>query len=216
MGTNYYARIIPKAEDIKELKTYIDLNSFTSIKLKVDKLYDTFKPYSMNDIPSGVIHLGKRSAGWKFLWNPNIYLIRNGHSEWIDMGDGTRKGKWIVEPNTAYYIYPLTKEGIKSFIDREDIEIYDEYDEKQDKEEFWKMATEWITWTNPITGETREAWDSNSYDEYESKNNPSYTSYSCKGEYTYLLESQGFKITSRNYSDFYSDGLRFATNTDFC
>ena len=197
MGMNYYARIIPKEEDIKKLHELIDLNDFTAIRKKTCDLYESFRPYSMDAKPTGIIHLGKRSAGWKFLWNPNLYEIRNGHMKEVEPGHF----KYIPDPDTPYYLYPLTKEGIKSFIDREDIEIFNEYDEKLDKDEFFNEALSW----------GKEDLDSDSYHlKY-----PNEKDWICKNEYTDFLENLGYKL-SKNKSDFYSDGLRFSTSTDFC
>ena len=59
MGTNFYARIIPKEEDI----TYI-----------IDKVNKYLKglDLTLESIESTIdlkpIHLGKRSSGWQFLW----------------------------------------------------------------------------------------------------------------------------------------------------
>jgi hypothetical protein len=205
MGTNFYARVIPIKERKDTLKELIDNNDFPNILHQTHEMYDSFRPYSMDDSIQGLIHLGKRSGGWKFLWNPNIYQIRNGHSVWIDNGDGSKFSKWVVEPDTAYYVYPLTKKGIKAFIDRPDIEIYDEYGEKQDKDDFFKEAIEWTTWNG------HEAWDADSYN----KKYPKERKFSCENEYTDFLESLGYKL-SEYKSDFYSDGLRFSTATDFC
>lgn len=201
MGTNYYARIIPKEKDIKELHELINLNDFRAIREKTNELYERFEPYSMDDKLSGYIHLGKRSGGWKFLWNPNIYEIRNGHMKEVEPGHF----RFVPDLDTPYYLYPLTKEGIKSFIDRKDIEIFDEYNIKQDKDEFFNIALNWATWSNG------EAWDSDSYH----LAHPDEKDWICKNEYTDFLESLGYKL-SKNKSDFYSDGLRFATSTDFC
>jgi hypothetical protein len=197
MGTNYYARIIPKEEDIKKLHELINLNDFKAIREKTYELYERFEPYSADAEPTGYIHLGKRSGGWKFLWNPNLYTIRNGHYSEIEPNHFI----YVIDPDTAYYLYPLTKEGIKSFIDREDIEIFNEYNEKEDKEEFFKMALNW----------DKESWDSDSYHLAF----PDEKVWNCKNEYTDFLESLGYKL-SKDKSDFYSDDLRFATSTDFC
>lgn len=196
MGTNYYARIIPKEEDIKKLHELIDLNDFRAIREKTCELYERFGPYSADAEPTGYIHLGKRSGGWKFLWNPNLYTIRNGHYSEIEPNHFI----YVIDPDTAYYLYPLTKEGIKSFIDREDIEIFNEYNEKEDKEEFFEMALNW----------DKESWDSDSYHLAF----PDEKVWNCKNEYTDFLESLGYKL-SKNKSDFYSDGLRFAGFTEF-
>lgn len=201
MGTNYYARIIPSKSQIKNLHELIDSNNFKRIRESIEEIYGSFRPYNMNDKPTGVIHLGKRSGGWKFLWNPNIYQIRNGHMEEVEPGHF----KFVPDPDTPYYTYPLSKKGIEDFINREDVEIWDECNEKQDKNEFFNMALNWTTWKG------KEAWDSDSYH----LSNPNEKTWSCKNEYTNFLENLGYKL-SKDKSDFYSDGLRFSTSTDFC
>lgn len=209
MGTNFYARIIPTKERKKELCNLIESsNDFRKIK---EVIQETYGNAFIEDgtLKGGVIHLGKRSAGWKFLWNPNCYVIHNGHIEWVDNGNGFKSGHYIPEPSTLYKLYNLTKKGIKDFIDRDYIEVYDEYGEKQDKEEFFKEAIEWTTWND------REAWDSKTYAEYERKNNPNWKIYKCSGELVELLISEGYKMISEDYSDFYSDELRFSTSNEF-
>jgi len=209
MGTNFVARIIPTKKRKSELCELLNQEDFYTIQEEVNKTFGHFKlDYDGNPI-GGEVHLGKRSGGWKFLWNPNIYIVRHGHSEWTYNENGSRSGRWITEPNTAFYLYPLTKEGIKSFIDREDVVIYDEYGKKQDKEEFFDEAINWVTWQG------REAWDSKSYTEWERNKNPNWKVYHCTGEYIDLLKSEGFEMISEDNSDFYSDGLRFATSTEF-
>lgn len=210
MGTNFYARIIPTKEKKEKLKKLIDEDVFEAITSTVQEMYGPFHTYNDNVIPSGEIHLGKRSGGWKFLWNPNVYVIRNGHSEKEEVEPGHTKYHWIEEPDTAYYVYPLTKKGIKAFIDRKDVVIVDEYNEIQDKEAFWKEALEWTTWKNK-DGNIVEAWDGGAYEAAH----PSSSKWVNDTELTRLLEKEGFTFTSETRSDFYSDGLRFASNTEF-
>jgi hypothetical protein len=96
-------------------------------------------------------------------------------------------------------------------IDREDVKVYDEYGEEQDKDEFFKDALEWTTQKNWKTGEIKEAYDSATYEAYT----PDERHYLLDNEYTRMLEREGFKFASKTHSDFYSDGLRFASFTDF-
>ena len=211
MGTNFYARIIPSKSRKDELKKLIEEDRFGEITSQIGVTYGRFEAHDKDDAVSGEVHLGKRSVGWKFLWNPNLYMIRNGHSEKEEVAEGHFVYHWIREPNTPYYVYPLTKEGIKSFIDRDDVEIYDEYGEKQDKDKFFNEAVGWTTWLNRETGKDEEALDSDSY----CKKHPDESCYSFKNEYTDFLESLGYKLSKYKH-DFYSDGLRFSTSTDFC
>ena len=207
MSTNYYARIIPTNKRKKELHDAIEADVFHLVKELTEEIYGpiTYQRWNGKGIVGGIVHLGKRSCGWKFLWNPNVFVERHGHSK--DTPSGTRA--WVDEPSTAKYIYPLTKKGIKDFIDREDVLIYDEYNELQDKEEFWKMALEW--------GNDREngGWDAASYEKWEKEQGNKHNLYPVTGELTDLLRREGYEFTSSSNSDFYSDGLRFAGFTEF-
>lgn len=207
MGTNYYARVIPTKKRKLELAALLNTDNWNNILNEVHKTYGSFR-IECGEPFGGKIHLGKRSGGWKFLWNPNIYIIHKGHTEWIDNEDGSKTGNWIEDPSEHFYLYPLTKEGIKSFIDRPDIEVYDEYGEKQDKDVFFKEALEWTTWRG------KEAWDAKSYHEYEEAKGNRLWIPSGNDEYTRALRAEGFEV-NWPYSDFYSDGLRFATYNEF-
>ena len=205
MSTNYFAIIIPSKERKKELHDAVEINDFPLIKKITEELYGDLKAdYGSNKVTGGIVHLGKRSSGWKFLWNPNVFVIRHGHSE-----RDNSTYKWVEEPNTPLYTYPLTKQGIHDFIFRDDVLIYDEHNKLQDKEEFWQMALEWGY------NKDNEGWDAASYEVYERQNNRNYTPYPITGELTDLLKAEGYKFTSHTNSDFYSDGLRFAGFTDF-
>lgn len=197
MSTNYFANITPTKQRKLKLHHAIDLNDFDLIKTLVSEMYgDIYRCWETQEITGGVVHLGKRSSGWKFLWDPNIYIFRHGHSEEIN-----GQIVWVEEPNTDKYLYPLTKQGLHDFIFREDVLIYDEYHKLQDKEEFWQMALEW--------GQ-KDGWDAASYEKVYPHNN-----YPITGELTDFLKSEGYKFTSNSNSDFYSDGLRFAGFTEF-
>ena len=196
MGTNYYARIIPSKERKKELHDAIEADDFSLISKLKAEMYDSIQPDDDNEIIGGKVHLGKSSGGWKFLWNPNVFVIRKGHLE-----DSPTGRKYVPDPSIPKYLYPLTKQGLHDFIFRKDVLVYDEYGEKQDKEGFWKFALEW--------GQP-DGWDAAGYEkEYKEH------IYPVSGEFTDLLRQEGYKFTSYSNSDFYSDGLRFAGFTDF-
>ena len=199
MSTNYYARILPSKERKKELHDAIETDDFSLISRLKTEMYDSIQLDDDNEIIGGEVHLGKRAGGWKFLWNPNVFVIRKGHIV---------EDRFVPDPSIPKYFYPLTKQGLHDFIFREDVLIYDEYDELQDKEEFWKMALDWGY------EKEDEGWDAASYEEYE-REHSNYTQYPITGELTDLLKREGYKFTSYTNSDFYSDGLRFAGFTDF-
>ena len=204
MSTNYYAHIIPSKQRKMKLHHAIDLNDFDLINELVNEMYGKIEMHwDSQELIGGIVHLGKRSGGWKFLWNPNVFVIRNGHLE-----DRNGQRRWVDEPSTGKYLYPLTKQGLHDFIFRKDVLVYDEYHELQDKEEFWKMALEWGY------DKDNEGWDAASYEAYEREQN-NYHQYPVMGELTDFLKSEGYKFTSQTNSDFYSDGLRFAGFTDF-
>ena len=196
MGCNYYAHIIPSKERKKEFHDAIEANDFSLISRLKTKMYSFIQLDEDNEIIGGKVHLGKLSHGWKFLWNPNVFVIRQGHLE--DTSSGRR---YVPDPSIPKYLYPLTKQGLHDFIFREDVLIYDEYGELQDKEEFWKDALE--------RGQP-DGWDAAGYEKTHKGH-----IYPVTGELTDLLRQEGYKFTSYSNSDFYSDGLRFAGFTEF-
>ena len=196
MSTNYYAHIIPSKERKKELHDAIEANDFSLISRLKTEMYDPIQLDDDNEIIGGQVHLGKLSHGWKFLWNPNVFVIRQGHLE-----DTPSGRKYVPDPSIPKYLYSLTKQGLHDFVFREDVFVYDEYNKLQDKKDFWKFALEW--------GQP-DAWDAASYEkEYKEH------IYPVTGELTDLLRQEGYKFTSYSNSDFYSDGLRFAGFTEF-
>lgn len=199
MGINYYAKIIPTEERKKYIVDLIKTSNpseWSKIREIISETYDSFDEYSHK---GGEIHLGKCSYGWKFLWNPHTYRVRNGHTVEEEVEPGHTVYHFVPDPDTIFQIYPLTKEGIKAFIDREDVEIYDEYEEKQDKEEFWNECLNRNK--DGLDGLTHEIKD------------PSHMSF--YSDHVKFLISQGYKV-EWPYTDFYSDGLRFSTSNDFC
>ena len=201
MGTNYFGRILPSKERKKELHDAIEADDFSLLSRLKAEMYDSIQLDDDNEIIGGKVHLGKSSGGWKFLWNPNVSVIRQGHLE-----DSPTGRKYVPDPSIPKYLYPLTKQGLHDFIFREDVLVYDEYGEKQDKEEFWKFALEW--------GQP-DGWDAASYEKKYEREHGTYTQFPVTGELTDLLRQEGYKFTSYSNSDFYSDGLRFAGFTEF-
>lgn len=108
IGTNFYATIIPTEDQIAEMQSAL-------IKRQMKALQD------MIANSSTTYHIGKRSAGWQFLFCPYIKI---------------RKGFW----DTGHVVSPWnnTLESIKEFLAREDVVIEDEYGRKYTSEQFWK------------------------------------------------------------------------------
>lgn len=186
MGTNYYARIIPKEEDKQLLKEAIDTNDYDTIKGMVADMYHSLDEYTHK---GGEIHLGKSSDGWKFLWNSNIHEYCDGRFD---------KDNHFIPVYKQWSPYELTKEGITRFVMRPDIEIYDEDGELQDKKEFLDFAF------------NKEGIDGKEY-----QTNPKYNAgiyWRESAESLRKFTSLGFKP---EYGEFYSDGLRFSTSINF-
>lgn len=198
MGTNFFGRIIPSKSRKEKLQTAIENNDFSTIHELYSQMYGNLR-YEGDEFRGSNVHLGKRSAGWKFLWNPNLYPITEIYKD--------ENGMWVSSKElTGHYFYPLTLEGIKTFVNRDDVEIYDEYGEKQDKEEFLDMAINWVTWKDEPAYDSKTYYEEYPYD---------YSGYACNNRITQYLEQIGMEFISDSKSDFYSDGLRFATSTEF-
>lgn len=108
MGTNYYL-IKKKNKANKELEekkekiiSYVKDNEFTVAQEALEEL--------CNDYDCG-IHIGKKSCGWRFLFDHN-------------------REKY----------YTSTRKSIEDFIKNNDLDIKDEYGHIISYDEFWKMV----------------------------------------------------------------------------
>ena len=182
MGTNYYARIIPSEKDKQKLIDAINNDKFDVIEGIALEMYGVRSEYTGK---GSVIHLGRRSGGWKFLWNPNV--IKVWDSDACEYAHN--------------YVYPLTKEGIINFVMREDVIITDEYDEIQNPKEFLEMAFNWY----------KDGLDGKEY-QTNPKYASSRGTYYPDTEKNNFWRALGYEP---EYYDFYSDGLRFSTSVSF-
>ena len=94
MGTNIYARLHPDNQERKKLALKIKDAIMTN---EPDMYYQIENILEEHKEKYPVIHLGKRSYGWKFLW----------------------------APNPKYYCD--NKRSIDLFLRREDVLLYNEY-----------------------------------------------------------------------------------------
>lgn len=76
MGTNYYLRPKVSSEIKTKIKELVDLDKFEDIKDILDNYQD--------------IHIGKQSAGWKFLWDVHYFDYyepsKEAIIEWLKSG----------------------------------------------------------------------------------------------------------------------------------
>ena len=198
MGTNFYARIIPKEEDKQRLIDAINDDRYYLIEDLASELYGHRNEYTRK---GNVIHLGKRSGGWKFLWNPNVIRYSDGYLD---------ENKQYVHVYKYDYVYPLTKQGITDFCNREDVIITDEYGKQYTSKDFLEMA---FSWGQP------DGWTGKTYEESH-KEESSYRNYYWSEKHQREMHTKddemwfdlGYIV---EYYDFESDGLRFATSIDF-
>ena len=121
------------------------------------------------------IPVGHRAGGWKFSWSPYNKNLKS-----------------------------LDVKGIKEFVYRGDVVIYNEYREILDKDEFLKMTFDW--------GKD-DGWDSMSYHkEHLNEHQLPVTDYQ-RTAYKFVNEhfpDKTIKFESSYQCEFYSDGLRWS------
>lgn len=187
MGTNYYARIIPREEDKQKLKEAIDNNDYYTVESMVAEMYSSLNEHTHK---GGEIHLGKSSCGWKFLWNSNVHEYCDGYFD---------EDNHFIPVYKQWKPYELTKEGITEFVIRENVLIFDEYGELQNKEEFLEFAF------------NKDGIDCREY--YTNQKYKAQFYYSDSDETKRKFIALGF---NPEFGEFYSDGLRFSTSINFC
>jgi len=200
MGTNYYAVIKAKNElrdKLIELIANGDTADYDTIVNMANELYgESVFNYGEKCLIGAKIHLGRKSYGWKFLWEHHLYTVDNGHVEETEVEPGHTIIKYVEEPKTLYSLYgDLTKDNIRSFLMRDNVDIYNEYGELQNKEEFieWSFNTEGVD--SLTCGKLREQKP-------------------LADEWREPIIMGGYQIEP-GATDFYSDGLRFAAFRDF-
>lgn len=190
MSTNYYLRHLPSEEQINKLKTLIDEscngNNFDEILEMSNSLYREPDEFNSNLEDFGILHIGKRSNGWQFLWCPNIIKINESY---ID-----NEGNY-VQKYSYKYRYPLTRQGLMDFVYRDDIVVVDEYNEIWDKNAFFEMTFNWC-----IDGMT--------YIDYDSREWPMV-------DYQEKFKKLGYEFSNQYQNDFKNDGLRWSIYDDF-
>lgn len=196
MSTNYYLRRKPLLEQREELKRMIDQSgdgsNFKEILDMASVMYGTCTEY---DRDLGVIHLGKKSFGWKFLWNPNIVKK--------DFGKYDQEKKTFIRDIRTVGMYDLSREGIEKFVMNKEYELYDEYGEKCDKEKFLNMAL------------NSEGYDSVSYIKEHPEEKSSWLWLGLDKIQRFWADTVGCVFVSPLQSDFEIDGLRFSTSVEF-
>ena len=194
MGTNYYLRKKPLLEQREELKKLIDSSedgsNFREILDMANAMYGECDQYERD---KAVVHLGKNSAGWKFLWNPNIVEKNFGHYD--------AEKKVFVDDFRTVIKYDLSREGIIDFVMDDSYVLYNEYGEVTDKKEFLNWAL------------NKEGLDSVSYHkQYPDEPLPLLDD----KRQEFWKRITGCIFTKPWQSDFEIDGLRFSTSVEFC
>lgn len=165
MGTNYYMKRIPTEDDIQKIT-----------ELTKQRMFDKLQEY-VNEMNTD-IHIGKRSGGWKFLFN---------HQD----------GK---------YFDPHHQESLKAWLNDPHYKIVDEYGEEFTFDEFWQMTRDWDAHPN-------NNWDDAAYAKYEREQGNRYNMTCCVSEAERTYNMFGVRPI---YHDFWLDGLRYSTSTEFC
>lgn len=164
MGTNYYLRIPPTAKRKKQLKKAIDNDNYSDIVSLVESTYQSpgeYNPERVKNGNFGLLHLGKRSGGWRFLWNIHVYkqIVKVGkdyqQSIYEFYNDYTPKGIYtkLKSFKDAYIVdeYNIDAPPLSGYIPQNESELVkdpaylDKYEHSGQWtiEGFMQMATQW-------------------------------------------------------------------------
>lgn len=111
MGTNFYLKHIPTEEQVKKMHEAVDKLDFDEVKRLINE-------------STRMIHIGKRSCGWQFIFD----LHRN--KEWEDNEDGIE-----IEPEE--FCLEKIKKYVQTMVDNGWV-LIDEYNSEFTPETFWK------------------------------------------------------------------------------
>lgn len=206
MGTNFYLRVIPTQERKDALKKAINNNAYAEINALTQRMYGELDNSWIDDNPQfGYLHLGKRSGGWRFLWNPHLYRRAKIDDE----------GKFF---GYEYYtLFDLSVKGItkylKSFDNAYITSEYGLYQPELDVDEGMMSVDEFmyiaLNWDKEYTFENQY----DRMDEIEKNTNRRYSSLPV--EAFNMLEDKYKKVKQGYAGDFWIGNLRFANTNEF-
>lgn len=118
MGTNFYLRKKLSHKEKEIAKQYID-----------DNKYDEVREMLPNDI-----HIGKRSYGWKFLWDAHFFEYFEPTKE--SLLDWLKSGQIIDEYGEEFTFEQFWNDELVGFLDKGwDIKAY--YEDKPEEKYHW-------------------------------------------------------------------------------
>lgn len=197
MGTNFYLRVIPSQKRKDALKKAINNNAYGKIKELVQEMYTEPDPCWVDTNPQfGYLHLGKRSGGWRFLWNPHLYYT--GIADYYTLFDLTVEGiiKYLKSFDNAYITseYGLYEPSLDA--DEGMISV----------DEFMNMA---LNWGKGYTFE-------NQYDNISAEAKSVNMMYhQLPAEIIKMLQDKYTDVKQGYAGDFWINDLRFSTSNEF-
>jgi hypothetical protein len=194
MSTNYYAKILPNQAEKEVLKLAIDSNKADVVKNLTDMFY---RVKDKDHLDRKIIHLGKYSAGWKFLWNTNHFLVNRSYVD--------SEGDWKTTEMLKQAAYAPDKKSILEYLQQDNLIIIDEYGREVPLSEFILMAFD-------SNGFDEDSYDKAHPDQYEYKHKVLNMKWHTERK---LWEALGKKFATEGSSEFTSDGLRFTIFTEF-
>lgn len=123
MGTNFYVKTKLTSKQKDEIRHYLLEDRYDIIKALLDEVED--------------IHIGKQSAGWKFLWDVNNFkYFGKSKQEMFDW----LKDKDIIDEGNRHYTFEQFLKRIR-IVDGYDIVGYCK-DHPNDYQEFYNIPIE--------------------------------------------------------------------------
>lgn len=128
MGTNFYIHQKLSQEDKEKVINLLNEDKYGEIKqLLLD--YDE-------------IHIGKRSCGWKFLWNSNNFTYFKPNKE--SLIEFLKRGIIYDEYGETFTFDQFWNEELKGFIENSEIDLWDlEKAYQEEPPKYRHYITEW-------------------------------------------------------------------------
>lgn len=137
MGTNYYLRRIPTKEEIAQCHKLVDEQKFEYIDIMNDKYGMPYLETVLGKIIEK-IHIGKKSCGWRFLFQIHNDLYSKNIQSCIDfLKRQTETGMWrFIDEYGEEISIDDFESMVRNSLDQMTIE---EYNRKYPEEKHWGL-----------------------------------------------------------------------------